>query len=161
MANRDYLKILLVEDEVPKQEHILNSLREIRPLAKVAIARSVRSAIEAMQSTPPPQLMLLDMSLPTFDVGPKESGGRPQNFGGVEVLRYMDLYELHFPTIVITAYEAFSRAGRAVDHGSLDEQLREEHPKSYRGLIYYNSLFSEWRTALSGLIKSIEDAVGK
>lgn len=157
MSVNECINFLLVEDEAPKQEHIRNALVEIRSHANIRMARSVRSAIEEMKANPP-HLMLLDMSLPTFDVGPKESGGRPQNFGGVEVLRYMDLYELHFPTIVVTAYEAFSRAGRAVDHGSLDEQLREEHPKSYRGLIYYNSLFSEWRVHLSTLIHSIEDA---
>jgi CheY-like chemotaxis protein len=149
------MRILLIEDEAPKQGHIRAALEEIRPTANISVARSVRSAIQEMQ-TSPPDLMLLDMSLPTYDVGPQESGGRPQNLGGIEVLRYMDLYDLAFPTIVITAYEAFSKNGKPVDHGSLDVQLQAEHPSSYRGLIYYNSLFSEWRVELSALIKKVE-----
>ncbi|MCK1342737.1 CheY-like chemotaxis protein [Bradyrhizobium sp. GM2.2] len=150
------MRILLIEDEVPKQEHILAALKEIRPSASVNVARSVRSAIEAIVAEPP-DLLLLDMSLPTFDVGPKESGGRPQNFGGAEVLRYMDLYERPLPTVIITAYEAFSKGGRPVDHGSLHSQLTQDHPVSYRGLIYYNSLFSEWRRELANLIVAIEE----
>lgn len=150
------MKILLIEDEVPKQEHILAALKELRPNATIEVARSVRSAIESIVAAQP-DLLLLDMSLPTFDVGPKESGGRPQNFGGAEVLRYMDLYEIPLPTIVITAYEAFSMGGRPVDHGSLHSQLTEDHPASYRGLIYYNSLFAEWRRELADLIAAIEE----
>jgi len=149
------VNVLLIEDEGPKQEHILSALKELRPSAEVSVARSVKSAIEQIKARPP-DLLLLDMSLPTFDIGPKESGGRPQNFGGVEVLRYMDLYDVHFPTIVVTAYEAFSKGGRPVDHRSLHDELLQDHPKSYRGLIYYNSLFSEWQEELANLIWTIE-----
>jgi CheY-like chemotaxis protein len=152
---RAFVRVLLIEDEVPKQEHILSALKELRPLARVRVARSLKSAIEEIVSDRP-NLVLLDMSLPTFDIGPKESGGRPQNFGGVEVLRYMELYDLHFPTVVITAYEAFSKGGKPVDHDSLHNQLLQDHPSSYKGLIYYNSLFSEWRRELADLISNIE-----
>ena len=145
------MDILLVEDEAPKQERILSFLQDNWPFANVRTARSVRSAIQQL-CTQRPDLILLDVSLPTFDVGPNETGGRPQNFGGVEVLRYMDLYEQIVPTIVVTAYEAFSKNGQAIDHRSLDNQLSQDHPNSYRGLIYYNSLFSEWRTILEEAI---------
>lgn len=69
----------------------------------------------------------------------------------------MDLYERPLPTVIITAYEAFSKGGRPVDHGSLHSQLTQDHPVSYRGLIYYNSLFSEWRRELANLIVAIEE----
>jgi CheY-like chemotaxis protein len=145
------MNILLVEDEAPKQERILSFLREHWPDSSVRTARSVRSAVDQLTSDEL-DLVLLDVSLPTFDVGPNESGGRPQNFGGVEVLRYMDLYEKPIPTILITAYEAFSKDGKPIDHEALDHELREQHPNSYRGLIYYNSLFTEWRTFLEDII---------
>jgi CheY-like chemotaxis protein len=147
------MDILLVEDDAPKQERILSFLEQNWPAAHVRTARSVRSAIRELRHQKP-DLILLDVSLPTFDVGPNETGGRPQNFGGVEVLRYMDLYEQKIPTIVVTAYEAFSKEGQAIDHDSLDDQLSKEHPNSYRGIIYYNSLFSEWRTMLEDVISS-------
>ena len=145
------MDILLVEDEAPKQDRILAFLKQNWPDAHIRTARSVRSAVDHICGETP-DLVLLDVSLPTFDVGPNESGGRPQNFGGIEVLRYMDLYDRAVPTIIVTAYEAFSKDGKPIDHDSLDDQLREQHPRSYRGLIYYNSLFTEWRNILEHII---------
>jgi CheY-like chemotaxis protein len=153
------MDMLLVEDEVPKQERILSFLRENWPSANIRAARSVRSAIKELCESRP-ELLLLDMSLPTFDVGPNEAGGRPQNFGGIEVLRYMDLYEIDVPTVVITAYEAFSKDGKPLDHDSIDVQLHQEHPNTYKGLIYYNSLFSEWRDKLAKLLQDKQLARG-
>jgi CheY-like chemotaxis protein len=147
------MDLLVVEDEMPKQERIVAFIHDNWPEAKVRTARSVRTAIKEVYGSKP-DLMLLDMSLPTFDVGPGEPGGRPQNFGGIEVLRYMNLYQISVPTIVVTAYEAFSKDGRPINHDELDQELAREHPTSYRGLIYYNSLFAEWKTLLSSLITS-------
>lgn len=144
--------ILVVEDEAPKRERLLLFLSTQWPDAQVRTANSVRSAIAEIQKDTP-GLLLLDMSLPTFDIGPDEPGGRPQGFGGIEVMRYVDLFELKVPIIVVTAYEAFSRdKGGLINHEELDRQLKSEHPGNYRGLVYYNSLFSDWRVLLSTLI---------
>ena len=107
------MNILLVEDEDPKRANIIRALNKIRPASDIIEARSVNSAITQLRSTVP-DLILLDMSLPTFDIGPGEPGGRPQGFGGIEVLRYIDRFKLRVPVIVITAYEAFAREGRQI-----------------------------------------------
>jgi response regulator of citrate/malate metabolism len=73
------VRVLLIEDEVPKQEHILSALKELRPLAAVRVARSVKSAIEEIV-THSPELLLLDMSLPTFDIGPTGVWWSPAKF---------------------------------------------------------------------------------
>lgn len=144
--------ILVVEDEAPKRERLLEFLTAQWKDADVRTARSVRSAIDEIRRSPP-HLLLLDMSLPTFDIGPNEPGGRPQGFGGIEVMRYVDLFEIKIPILVVTAYEAFSRdGGVAVNHDDLDQELGSEHPENYRGLVYYNSLFSDWKLQLSDLI---------
>jgi CheY-like chemotaxis protein len=144
--------ILIVEDEAPKSERLLQFLKAQWASIEVRTARSVRSAINEIRKQPP-HLLLLDMSLPTFDIGPDEPGGRPQGFGGIEVMRYVDLFEIKVPIIVVTAYEAFSRdGGVAVNHKDLDQELRLEHAENYRGLVYYNSLFSDWKIQLSDLI---------
>ncbi len=146
------MQILLVEDEDPKRDHIKAFLESRLPLANIETARSVRSAIFRLKSSAP-ALLLLDMSLPTFDVAADEPGGRPQGFGGMEVLRYMDRYRLSVPTIVITAYEAFfSQERKGIDLRSLSDELKEKHPRTYCGLIYYNSIFGGWQEHLSELL---------
>jgi CheY-like chemotaxis protein len=147
------LRILVVEDEAPKREHICSFIQSGWPGTDIKTAKSVRTGIEEILQGNI-DLLILDMSLPTFEVGANESGGRPQNFGGAEIMRYMDLYDIDIPVIVVTAYEAFSRAGRAIDHESLNEQLARDHPRFYKGLIYYNSLFAEWKKDLEVLVTS-------
>jgi CheY-like chemotaxis protein len=142
------MNILLVEDEGPKRNNIIRALRTIVSGATTAQARSVSSAIAHLRSATP-DLILLDMSLPTFDIGPGEPGGRPQGFGGIEVLRYIDRFGLKVPVIVVTAYEAFSRDGQQIDLDALKSQLERAHPKTFRGVVFYNSLLGaclrSWR----------------
>jgi CheY-like chemotaxis protein len=140
--------ILLVEDEAPKRDHIERFLRGLDSEMTITVARSVNSALDALEEQLP-NLLLLDMSLPTFDVGGRESGGRPQGFGGIEILRYMLLAEINCPTIVITGYEAFSReAGKPVELSQLRAELEKEFPHFLRGVLHYNSTYDEWRTTL-------------
>lgn len=144
--------ILLVEDEAPKRTHIERFLTGLSSEVTITIAQSVNSALDALEQQVP-DLLLLDMSLPTFDVGERESGGRPQGFGGIEVLRYMAMAEINCPTIVITGYEAFLReAGKPVDLSQLRAELEEEFPQCLKGVLHYNSTYDEWKTALGNAL---------
>lgn len=87
------LKILLVEDEAPKSTHIATFLKSICPSVSIHLARSVNSACNFLENEHS-DLVILDMSLPTFDVCDRETGGRPQGFGGIEVLRFMTMEEI-------------------------------------------------------------------
>ncbi|WP_109808767.1 LytR/AlgR family response regulator transcription factor [Sphingosinithalassobacter portus] len=141
------MNILLIEDEAPKRDNIRSLLEQMGLIALVSEARSVGSAIRALR-TSSFDLVILDMSLPTFDIAVGESGGRPQGFGGVEVLRYMDRFKLRSAVIVVTAYPAFSEGNLEIDLKSLTDQLRDQHPTIFKGIVFYNSMFSEWREEL-------------
>lgn len=139
---------MLVEDEVPKCDHILTFLNSLEVESVTIIARSVNAALDNIELETP-DLLLLDMSLPTFDVGDRETGGRPQGFGGIEVLRHMVMAGIECPTIVITGYEAFPReAGKAVDLSQISSELSAEFPNMFKGILHYNSTYDEWKTAL-------------
>jgi CheY-like chemotaxis protein len=142
------MKVLVVEDEDPKRKKVQEALQELFPLAVMKVARSVTSAIHSLR-TEKPTLILLDMSLPTFDVKPGEPGGRPQGFGGIEVLRYLDRFGLCVPVVVITAYEAFSREGEQIDLKGLEAQLSNAHPNSFCGIVLFNPLYDRWREELA------------
>ena len=148
------MRMLLIEDEDPKRNHIISVLTQIEPDAEIDLARSARSAVNYLRSRTP-DLVLLDMSLPTFDVSSAEPGGRPQGFGGIEVLRYMDRFNVAVPSIVITAYEAFAKEGRQIELPTLAEQLARSHPKTFAGLIFYNALIGGWERELASLIERV------
>ena len=120
-----YMKILLVEDEDPKQKHLEAYLRESVSGLDLRIAKSYNSAINSLEEGLP-DLLLLDMSLPTFDRKEKESGGRPQGFGGVEILRFLTLSEMSCPIVVITGYDAFPKGTGQVVISQLRAELTKE-----------------------------------
>ena len=150
---RSEIHILLVEDEAPKRGHIITLLNKLAPAARISTARSVNSALDVLGSEQV-DLLLLDMSLPTFDFGERESGGRPQGFGGIEVLRHMTMAEIQCPTVVITGYEGFTREGGAtVDLRQLRAELVEEFPSMLRAVLHYNSTYDEWKTVLAQALR--------
>jgi CheY-like chemotaxis protein len=142
--------VLLVEDEAPKRQHVGNFLQTEFRDVEISYANSVRSAIQALVHQKP-DLLVLDMSLPTFDVGPTEAGGRPQGFGGVELLRNMELEEIECPVVVLTGYDAFAKAGGQVGLDTLNEELAAAHPRVFRGMLHYNSAYGDWQDRLRKL----------
>ncbi len=146
-------RILLVEDEAPKRKHIETLVLAVLPEVQLEVARSVNSALDVLDKGAP-DLMLLDMSLPTFDVGEREGGGRPQGFGGTEILRHVTMASIFCPTIIITGYEGFTReGGGTVDLTALRKELFEEFPNILRGVLHYNSTLDEWRTMLTATLR--------
>lgn len=148
------MKVLVVEDEEPKRLKIRAALNEIVQGCEVTEARSVNSAIKLLRSGAP-DLILLDMSLPTYDVGPTESGGEPRGFGGVEVLRYIDRFKMNVPVVVVTAYDAFGRDGGQIDLEGMKKQLLENHPNTFRGAVYFNSIYETWKEELHDLVQEV------
>jgi len=145
------ISILLVEDEAPKRTHIEAFLRDLERNIVIREAMSVTSALDLLESELP-DLVLLDMSLPTYDVGDRESGGRPQGFGGIEVLRHMSMANLTCPTLVITGYEAFLREEGPVDLTQLSSELENEFPGILLGVLHYNSTYAEWKAELTKIL---------
>jgi CheY-like chemotaxis protein len=148
--------ILVADDEGPKLENIVEAVSPLFSGAEIGTARSVRAALDVLR-TRDAHVLVLDMSLPTFDVAPGEQGGRPQNYGGIELLRYMDFYGIRCPVFIVTQYEAFPDKGGHVDLTSLAERLRGDHPSTFRDLIYYAGASDDgWRRRLIEAITGAE-----
>ncbi len=151
------MKVLLVEDEDPKRDAVVAMLTAEFVGVEVQMARSVRSAIAEIRASQP-GLLLLDMSLPTFDIAPGEPGGRPQSFGGIEVLRFLDSADINLPAIVITAYEAFPKAnGNPIGFEVLAGELRRDYPALFKGLIHFDPILGEWGARFCALVRDVLD----
>jgi CheY-like chemotaxis protein len=140
--------VLLIEDETPKRGHIVRYLASFQDELTVVVAMSVTSALDEIEKSVP-DVVLLDMSLPTFDVGEKEPGGRPQGFGGVEILRHMVMSGIVAPTVVITGYEALPRGdNESVTVEQMRAEFAAEFPDHFRGVLQFNSSYDEWKVDL-------------
>lgn len=146
------MKILIIEDDEFKQRKLEDATRDIVDDADIELSKSVNSGLSKLVEGSF-DLVLLDMSLTTFEVGPNEIGGRPQNFGGIEVLRNMDRLELRTPVIVITQHERFKVGGEEKLLNDLYTELKEDHDDNFLDLVYYNSANDEWRRRLKHVIR--------
>jgi CheY-like chemotaxis protein len=142
-------KVWLVEDDGFKRDKLRACLREVIPQADIREAKSAKSAFNFLREGAP-DLVVLDMSLPTFDIGPTESGGRPQGFGGVEVLREMDRKGVRAPVIVVTQYEFFGE--ERVSIHELASRLRAEHVDTFSALVFYEAASEQWKVGFKDAV---------
>jgi CheY-like chemotaxis protein len=145
------LEVLIIEDSDAKLESIRNLLtREVHDVS-IRVAYSVRSAIDLL-SLEAPNLIIADMSLPTFDIERRERGGTPRPFGGIEVFEYLDRFDLETPVIVVTSYPSLGDGENAVNLNQLRSRLKLEFPLNYLGAVYFDSAYSTWESDFIALI---------
>lgn len=150
------LNILVVEDEAPKRKHIESFIKSHNSGDSFEITRaeSVSSALDIID-TSLPDLIILDMSLPTYEISDQESGGRPQGFGGLEVLRYLKMSEFEVPTLVITGYEAFMRENGVVELSEIADELFSEFGGLLEDVLYFSSAYSEWKDKTTKILNKL------
>lgn len=146
--------VLLIEDDERKLSNIESFFGILEDITIVKCG-SVNSAVSLLRSSKY-DLIVTDMSLPTFEIGPREKGGRPQGFGGREVMRQMKRIGIDTPVIVITQYATFDGPNEYMELEDLQNQLQKEHSGNYCGLVYYNSAFDKWKDELYELLSNID-----
>ena len=146
------MKIVIVEDDVQKLKQLSLFIEQNYSGAFVRHARSYNTGLDAILDDPP-DLVLLDMSLPTFDVSPQESGGRSRHFGGRELLSEIKRANLECCAIVVTQFETFGDGVERMTLQQIREQLASEYSRWYAGVVSYQPSESGWRDELLRLLK--------
>lgn len=144
--------ILLVEDNEHKRDRVLAYLRETLPLANVIEARSYASGCQMIEIAHY-DLIIMDISLPTYDIAGPEGGGRFRSKGGREIARKVVRKKIPTPIVFLTQYEAFSDRGSSLSLIELGELLAQECLDNFRGLIYFDGSKSAWKLELEKIIK--------
>lgn len=146
------MNILIVEDDSYKSEALVQFIESEFFDVNIILRNSLSSGILEIMSDSDLDVILLDMSMPSYDVTPKDpSGGVPESFAGVDFLSHMDLMGLNIPVVVVTQFENFEDMHVNV----LIEQLCKEYKDIFMGWIYFKSTSSEWKYKLSEVIKRV------
>ena len=138
-------RILIVEDDEPKLQQLQAFLSDFCEAYDLVIAKSLNTACKRIDEGEF-SLILLDMSLPTFDGG-KTTGasGRQRTLGGKDLLRYLWELEIPTPVYVITGFKDFPGDRGTVQLPELDNDLRDEFPENYRGHVYFTHSNDGWK----------------
>lgn len=146
------MSALIVEDDELKMGRLRGFLSAELPGKAVEVARSYKSGLRAIVDQPR-TLVVMDMTLPSFDITPGTDGGRPLRLGGAELLRQMKRRNAAYPTVVVTGFDTFGSGRDTATLDQLDAQLRDEFPTFYLGSVYFNATADDWKDQLRALLR--------
>jgi CheY-like chemotaxis protein len=138
------MKVLLVEDDEFKATDILKVLEESFAHDQVLRAMSVTSAMKAI-SNETFTVIVLDMSLPTFELSGPGGGGSPQGQGGLEVLRLARRLRNASPFIVVTQYPDIELDGNDIPLAIAAKALRARFDVDVKACLLYEFDGDNWR----------------
>jgi CheY-like chemotaxis protein len=143
--------MLIIEDDEIKREQLISFIKESFPEIQIIAVKSTQSALMKITSNKY-DLIILDMTLPTFDYGGDEDGGRIRAYGGRDILRQMNRHRITTPVIMVTQFDRFGKGDESLTLEELDFELQTEHQINYKGSVYYNAAYDDWKSNLHKLI---------
>lgn len=155
------MKMLIIEDDEDKLKILEEFICAEFPEYIIETAKSYNSGLRAViKGRDAYDFLLLDMSMPNYDVSPSEpSGGNPESFAGSELLAQMKLRGIKIPTIVVTMFDAFGDQSSKVSLSQLVDKLSTQFRPTFRGTVYYNPAEDGWRSSLKILINDIRTGI--
>jgi DNA-binding NarL/FixJ family response regulator len=145
------MHLLLIEDDPNKAEQIGNFITSIYPNACMTVCRAFQSGLrEAVQGTY--DVILLDMTMPTYEVGPREPGGRERRYAGREILRQLERRSRKVQVVVITQYEQFEENGEIVTLSELVGFLKRDYSDIFTGAVFYQAANTSWMDQLRSIL---------
>lgn len=145
--------LLFVEDNPHKRARIIDFLKITFPLIEIIEAHSFSSGCQAIENRQF-SIILLDISMPTYDRVGNESGGKFRPFAGREIARKIMRSRGQSLVIFITQYNSFSDKGTSYSLEELSEILHSESKDNYGGLIFYDSALSSWKSEIKKIIEN-------
>lgn len=146
------MQILIVEDDVSKAEQLSAAVAVSAPDATLTVRRSYQSAVKEVTQRRY-DLLVLDMSMPTYDINGPGQGGTIRGFAGWDVMRELKRRHIHVHTLVVTQFETFADGGERITLEQLGEELQNEFGKQYLGIVYFSALETKWKDELGKVVQ--------
>lgn len=145
------MRVLLIEDDLNKARHIASTLRESFDDVQIVERHSYRSgADEAVRGAF--DAIVLDMSMPTYDVGVGEEGGRSKPYAGRHILRKIKRRRIKTCVVVVTQFETFIDGTEEQTLEELDQALQKDFGGNYSGTVFYQAGGSAWSAELTRIV---------
>lgn len=145
------MRILIVEDNSNKLKQIRNLLKSKYKSCEIAEAYAFNSGVKKVFENNW-DLIVLDMSLPTYDITHTESGGDKKPVAGKNIMKRMLNRKIYSPVVVITQFETFDDDRISLE--TLNKEFEESFSRIWKGTVYYGK--DEWRTELEQLLDTLD-----
>ena len=148
------MRAYLIEDDSLKSDKLIAFLKREFSFLEVSIARSFQSGLQLLASATP-ELVLLDMRLPTFDSLPQSREGRQRPLGGYDLMRKIKRGGMQCPVIIVTQLDSFGDGNDEVSFHEISQRCKREFPGMFFGSVYFPQTSSAWEGELAALILSV------
>lgn len=142
------MKVLLIEDTDLKKEQIATFVSEEYPSIQLELRKSYNSGLREIIKNQDYSLILLDMSLPNYDISPGETGGDFESMAGNFLLQEMYRRDININVAIVTMYKNYT-----------DEEFNsglKDSFSNYLGVVYFNlNEPDNWKRGLKTIFKSI------
>lgn len=147
------MRILIIEDNRSKLEAIKKFFNCYYPGSKLHDALSYTAGLRRVYDESW-DLIILDMSLPVYDMNPQDSGGDKKPVAGKEIMKRMRHRNKVIPTIVVTQFDTFGENGITID--SLNSEFSDSMSDIWKGTVNYSN--ASWASELKN---TIDRAIGE
>lgn len=145
------MKILIVEDNTNKLSRIKSFFNERYGDCNIEESYSFNGGRKKLFENEW-DLVILDMSLPTYDITRSESGGDKKPVAGRNIIKRMKNRNVYYPTIVITQFETFDDERISIE--TLNREFEENYSEIWKGTVYYGD--DDWEVKLEELLNKLE-----
>jgi DNA-binding NarL/FixJ family response regulator len=147
------MKILLIEDHPLKQNQICRFIQESIGDSQIVTKNSYISGLkELIRNHKEYHVLLLDISMPNYDISSEDSGGDWMPMAGKNILKEMYLRDIPTKAIVITMHGSFDDGTNIAD---LDSEMLREFSDNYIGYVFYSQINESWKTKLLNVLNNI------
>ena len=148
------MKILFIEDHPLKQAQINKFVLEKFSDCEIESKNSYISGLkELIKNHNNYDVLLLDISMPNYDISSEDSGGDWMPLAGKNILKEMYLRDIPTKAIVVTMHGSFDDGTKITE---LDSELKREFSDNYIGYVFYSQLNEDWKDKICQLLKTIE-----
>lgn len=141
---------LLIEDDANKEKQLNDFFHEYNPDTSVTVKKSYQSGLKEIFLNKY-DLIVLDMSLPTFDIQNGEDGYVFRHLAGKDILGEMQRKKISTKVIVVTQFDYFGEGKEHISLEILKENMRKNY-SNYVGTVYYNPSLDNWKKELTTFI---------
>lgn len=143
------MKVLIIEDTEAKMKVVEECVRGSNEAWEFTEAMSYSAGIQKIYEGNW-DLILMDMSLPTYNISRTESGGTKKPVAGKELMARMMRRKIFIPVIIITQFDIF---GDNQSLESLNKEFEESYTSIWKGTISYDK--PGWQEQLIKLLGEI------
>jgi len=149
------MKILIIEDSDYKIQSLMTFLPTVGVCGEVQIAKSYQTGKKLLKEFCP-DLVLLDMTLPTSERFDGQLEGRTRIFGGRDILAEMEFANIVSRVIIVTQFDSFGEPPDTINSKDLFQQLSAKYPQYFIGGVYFSNVDSTWQVQLRQLLKRLK-----